>query len=115
MQNVLSGVEYLLICMQSNPGKPQAYYLKRLTIYKLGLRKFLALGSPANRNVSYFNRTSKYRNNLWSDLGKQEVKYDTAFGVKLKPKKSQMYLTTKGWNRANEARKKIGLAPFEKN
>ena len=114
MKTALTGVEYILICMQANPGKSQDYYLKRLAKYKLGLKTFLLLGSPRNRGVGYFNRSSRYRNVLWKNLAIEDVKYITWGGQKLRSKKSQMYLTTLGWNRANEARSKIGLDPYSK-
>lgn len=115
MKTALTGVEYILICMQANPGKSQDYYLKRLAKYKLGLKTFLQRGSPRNRGVGYFNRSSRYRNVLWKNLSIEDVKYITWGGQKLRSKKSQMYLTTLGWNRANEARSKIGLAPYNAN
>jgi len=115
MKNALNGVEYLLVCMQANPGKSQDYYLQRLAIYSLGIQRFKQRGSPRNRCIAYFNKTSRYRNVLWKDLAPQDVKYPTADGYKFRSKKSQMYLTTAGWNRANQARAKIGLAPVTQN
>jgi len=112
MKRALSGIEYLLICMQENQGLSQDYYLRRLAIYTLGIQEFKRRGSPRNRGISYFNRASRYNNVLWTDLAPKLVKYESATGNKMRPKKSQMYLTIYGWNRANEARKKIGLSPY---
>jgi hypothetical protein len=115
MKRALTGVEYLLICMQANSGQSQAYYLRRLAIYTLGLRKFNFLGSPSNIGVGYFNNSSRYKDVLWSDLAPKDVKYEVWCGQKLRAKKSQMHLTTAGWNRANSARAKIGLLPYTLN
>ena len=32
----LTGIEYLLVCIQANPGRSQRYYLRRLYRYKHG-------------------------------------------------------------------------------
>jgi hypothetical protein len=112
MKKALTGVEYLLICIQANPGKSQDYYLRRLAIYTLGIQKYKLLGSPRNRGVGYFNNSSRYKNVLWTDYApKTVICQEWGGGLKRHPRKSEMHLTTLGWDRANKAREKIGLSP----
>ena len=112
MKTTLTGIEYILICMQANPGESQDYYLRRLAKYKLGLKTYLVLGSPRNRGVGYFNRYSRYRNILWTNLSDETVPYQVWNATRLRSKKSKMHLTTLGWKRANKARLKLGLSPL---
>ena len=77
----LSGVDYLCLCMQHNPGKAKRYYLRSKNIYQHG-----------------------------SDWATAKVAVKDWMGrTGYQPRSCQMHLTRKGWARANEARKKLGL------
>lgn len=105
----LSGIEYLLVCIQSNPGKSQRYYLRRLHQYRYGYPDPYKGGS----NAGYF-RSPSYKNVLWVDQAEKNILCEAAWSrPKFKPKSSKMVLTKKGFNRANEARIKIGLKPLK--
>ena len=126
----LNGIEYLLISIQSNPGKSQRWHLRRKHMYQHGYPDFHKGGS----GCGYFSSPS-YRNVLWTDRsnedGTTQVKYGCSLSVNsmygsytgnsygghpryaYRSSSSQMHLTSFGWRRANEARKKIGLEPLE--
>ena len=125
----LNGIEYLLISIQSNPGKSQRWHLRRKYMYQHGRPDYHKGGS----GCGYFISPS-YRNVLWVDRSNrdsttQAIKYgcfasvNGTFGISdlpfsgypryaYKSSCSQMHLTSFGWRRANEARKKIGLDPL---
>ena len=125
----LNGIEYLLISIQSNPGKSQRWHLRRKYMYQHGVEDYHKGGS----GCGYFS-SSSYRNVLWTDRsnedGTAQVRYgcnnsvnsvflNTScgnryphYGYAYRTACSQMHLTWKGWLRANEARKKIGLDPI---
>ena len=108
----LSGIEYLLLSIQANPGKSQRWHLKRKHMYQHGRPDFHKGGSGSG----YFNSRS-YRNVLWRDWAPKPTKYECFNPVDriwpaYKSKSAQMHLTMSGWIRANEARIKLGLAPI---
>ena len=104
----LSGIEYLLVCMQANPGRSQRYYLRRLYEYKHNSI------DPHNggTNCGYFTNPS-YRCVLFEDVAPKNSRGRTWLGTKPKAHISQMQLTLAGHRRANAAREKIGLAPIQ--
>ena len=115
----LNGIEYLLLSIQSNPGKSQRWHLKRKHMYQHGRPDYHKGGT----NCGYFNSPS-YRNVTWRDWSKQTVFYYCHNPVDGRVKKNgmqyggtkskcaQMFLTEHGWNRANKSRQKIGLEPI---
>jgi hypothetical protein len=121
----LNGIEYLLLSIQSNPGKSQRWHLKRKYMYQHGRPDSHKGGS----GCGYFISPS-YRNVLWVDMSfgrATQVRYGCSSSVNsmfgsytgnaygdhpryaYRNSCSQMHLTPSGWRRANEARKKIGL------
>ena len=124
----LNGIEYLLLSIQSNPGKSQRWHLRRKYMYQHGVEDYHKGGSGAG----YF-RSPSYRNVLWIDRsnedGTTQTRYSCSESVNsvflntscgsryphysyaYKSSCSQMHLTSAGWRRANEARKKLGLEP----
>lgn len=104
----LKNIEYLLISIQSSPERSQRWHLRRLHRYRFGTEDYHR-GGFCN---GYFTSKS-YRDVLWTDVSPSTVKYRCAFGDMLKSKSARMVLTRRGWNRANEARKKLGLTPLE--
>ena len=127
----LNGIEYLLLSIQSNPGKSQRWHLRRKHMYQHGQPDWHKGGS----GCGYFSSPS-YRNVLWTDMSYQDdttqVKYGCCTSVNsvfvntdwhpsgyyryaYKSSCSQMHLTRRGWARANEARKKIGLDPIRRS
>ena len=124
----LSGIEYLLVSIQSNPGKSQRWHLRLKHMYQHGVEDYYKGGSGAG----YF-RSSSYRNVLWIDRSNEDsttqVRYSCSRSVNsvflntscgsryshysyaYRSACSQMHLTSAGWRRANEARKKLGLEP----
>ena len=113
-QNKLNGIEYLLLSIQSHPGKSQRFHLKRLHMYKHGRPDYHKGGT----NSGYFTSPS-YRNILWRDHAPMDVEFpcfvpsnpifNGGYGKGLRSKCGKMYLTMRGWERANQARVKIGL------
>ena len=93
----LTGIEYLLVCIQANPGQSQRYYLRRLHQYKHGTPD----PTGGSRGVGYFTSDS-YRDVLWRDQAPK----------KPKPSCSAMYLNSRGHQRADIARVKLGLKPL---
>ena len=129
----LNGIEYLLISIQSNPGKSQRWHLRRKYMYQHGRPDYHKGGS----GCGYF-RSPSYRNVLWHDRshwnGGTRVRYGCSRSVNstfwnsgplfgrypsyaYKSYSAQMYLTQAGWSRANDAREKLGLEPlpFDEN
>jgi len=108
----LSGVDYLCLKIQSNPGKAKRYYLRQKNIYQNGSD----YSNGGNGMSGYFRPGCFYDDNLWYDTAPNTVKVKNWMGqVGYQPRSSQMKLTRKGWNRANEARKKLGLEPLPYN
>ena len=118
----LNGIEYLLISIQSNPGKSQRWHLRRKYMYQHGVEDCHKGGSGAG----YF-RSESYRNVLWIDRSTTKTRYDCSRSVNSvfldtscgsryphsyahRSSCSQMHLTSAGWRRANEARKKLGVS-----
>ena len=125
----LNGIEYLLLAIQSDPGKSQRHYLRRLYMYQHGCPSY----NNGGTNNGYFTSKS-YRNVVWYDASSQHsVKYGCWLSVNsmygsytgnsyagyprytYRSNCSQMHLTPAGWIRANEARKIIGLEPIRAN
>ena len=111
----LSGVEDLLISIQSNPGKSQRWHLRRKHMYQHGRPDWHKGGS----GCGYFISPS-YRDTLWWDAARKSVEYTaynpvdgmTGHCKASKSKSARMYLTREGWHRANQARQKLGLDPL---
>jgi len=103
----LSGIEYLLVCIQSNPGRSQRYYLRRLYEYKHGTPD----PTGGSRGVGYFTSKS-YRGVLWYDAAPKNSRGRTFLGYKPKPSSSRIHLNNRGHRRADTARAKLGLKPF---
>jgi len=123
----LNGIEYLLLSIQSNPGKSQRWHLRRKYMYQHGVEDYHKGGSGAG----YF-RSPSYRDVLWIDRsnedGTTQARYNCSRSVNsvfrnissisvyphycyaYRSACSQMHLTSAGWDRANRARKKIGLS-----
>ena len=105
----LTGVEYLCLCMQANPGRSKRYYLRRKNIYQRGSDP----SNGANGNSGYFRPGTFYDGNLWCDYSTHSYKRrDWRGQSKIMSKSCEMHLTRKGWERANKARQKIGLKPL---
>ena len=108
----LSGVDYLCLKMQSNPGQSKRYYLRQKNIYQKG-------SDPSNGGsgmTGYFQPGCFYDENLWSDWSDTKVRRKDWIGNTVyHPKSCQMHLTRKGWDHANKARQKIGLKPLPFN
>ena len=118
-QNKLNGIEYLLLSIQSHPGKSQRFHLRRLHMYKHGRPDFHKGGT----NCGYFT-SSSYRNVLWKDWAPKHVFYECFVPVEegyrlvassryggMKSSSAEMHLTMSGWKRANKVRAKLGLEP----
>ncbi len=118
----LKGIEYLLLAIQSDPGKSQRHYLRRLYQYKHGVPSH----NNGGTNNGYFTSES-YRDVLWYDACyTAPVKYECMMSVNsvfrsyssskgshaYRSKCSAMRLTSQGHERANEVRKKLGLEPI---
>ena len=99
----LTGIEFLCLSIQANPGKSQRFHLKRLHRYKHGFND----PGKGNNCCGYFNSPS-YRDVLWFDNAAKTVYMGRG---KWKASTSRMYVTTAGHHRANEARKALGLEP----
>jgi len=123
----LKGIEYLLLAIQSDPGKSQRHYLRRLYQYNHSVPSH----NNGGTNNGYFTSPS-YRNVLWYDdsHGTQarygctksvnSVFLNTSCGNRYphywyayRSNCSAMKLTLSGHKRANEARKKLGLDPID--
>ena len=119
----LKGIEYLLLAIQSDPGKSQRHYLRRLYQYKHGVPSH----NNGGTNNGYFTSQS-YRGVLWYSTDyAAPVKYECMMSVNsvfrsyssskgsyaYKSKCSAMRLTSQGHKRANEVRKKLGLEPID--
>ena len=105
-QNKLKGIEYLLLSIQSHPGKSQRFHLRRLYIYQHGRQD----PHKGGTNCGYF-RSSSYRYVLWKDCAPQDIQYECWVPVDggFRSKSAQMHLTRQGWTRANKVRAKLGL------
>ena len=113
----LKGIEYLLLSIQSHPGKSQRFHLKRLHLYQHGRHDYHKGGT----NCGYFISPS-YRNILWRDHAPMDVEFpcwvpsnpifNGGYGKGLRSKSAEMHLTESGWKRANQVRTKIGLEPI---
>ena len=113
-QNKLNGIEYLLLSIQTYPGKSQRFHLRRLYTYQNGKQDYWKGGT----NCGYFT-SSSYRNVVWFDASDKTVEYEAynpvdgniSWGKASKSKCAQMHLTKYGIKRANDARIKLGLKP----
>jgi hypothetical protein len=122
----LKGIEYLLLAIQSDPGKSQRHYLRRLYQYKHGVPSY----NNGGTNNGYFTSDS-YRNVLWYDDARgAQVRYGCSdsvnsvflntsdgnryphYGYAYKSKCSVMKLTLSGHERANKVRETLGLDPI---
>ncbi len=126
----LKGIEYLLLAIQSDPGKSQRHYLRRLYQYKHGVPSY----NNGGTNNGYFTSPS-YRGVLWyDDSHGDQVRYgctksvnsvnsmflNTSCGNRYphywyayRSKCSAMKLTLSGHERANKVREKLGLEPID--
>ena len=113
-QNKLNGIEFLLLSIQSHPGKSQRWHLRRKHMYQHGRPDYHKGGSGCGYFVS-----PSYRDVVWFDASNKTVEYkaynpvdgNTSWGKASKSKCAQMHLTKYGIKRANEARIKLGLKP----
>ena len=112
----LNGIEYLLLSIQSRPGKSQRWHLRRKHMYQHGRPDYHKGGSGCGYFVS-----PSYRNVVWFDASRKDVEYtaynpvdgyDNTCNKATKSKCAQMHLTWDGWLRANKARQKLGLEPM---
>ncbi len=116
----LNGIEYLLLSIQSNPGKSQRWHLRRKHMYLHGRPDYHKGGS----GCGYFTSPS-YRNVVWYDASYPDVFYYCSNPVDgrvkkngmqyggTKSKSAEMHLTEHGWKRANKVRRKLGLKPVQ--
>ena len=106
----LSGVDYLCLKMQSNPGQSKRYYLYHKNVYQHGHDP----SKGGSGMTGYFQPGCFYDENLWTDCSDdRSVKRKDCYGrTRYHPKSCRMYLTEKGWDRANAARQKLGLEPI---
>jgi len=123
----LKGIEYLLLAIQSDPGKSQRHYLRRLYQYNHGVPSY----NNGGTNNGYFT-SSSYRDVLWyDDSHETQVRYgcsksvnsvflNTSCGNRYphywyarRSKCSAMKLTLSGHERANKVREKLGLEPID--
>ena len=117
----LMSIEYLLISIQSHPGKSQRWHLKRLHMYKHSRPDYHKGGSSCGFFIS-----PSYRNVLWKDWAPKGTFYECfvpADHVRFletptgrlaggyKSSSAEMHLTMSGWTRANKIRVKLGLEP----
>ena len=121
----LNGIEYLLLSIQSNPGKSQRWHLRRKYMYQHGRPDYHKGGSGCGYFVS-----PSYRDVLWFDASQEagvgRVRYECFSSVNesyyspscsgytrraFKTKCSHLHLTPEGWSRANKVRQKLGLDP----
>ena len=105
----LSGVEYLCMKMQSNPGETKRYYLRQKNIYQHGSD----YSKGANGMSGYFRPGCFYDGYLWNDWSVEKARCKDWLGRTVyHPKACEMHLTQYGWKRANIARAKLGLEPL---
>lgn len=102
---ILTGIEFLCLSIQANPGESQRFHLKRLHRYKHGFND----PGKGNNCCGYF-RSSSYRDVLWFDQAPQTQYMGRG---KWKASSSRMYIKGRGNDRANVARQKLGLSPIE--
>ena len=108
----LSGVEYLCMVMQSNPGQSKRYYLKRKNTYQNGSDP----SGGGNGMTGYFQPGCFYDGYLWNNYSSHSyIRKDWRGRRKSVPISCQMHLTQYGWKRANIARKKLGLETLPYN
>ena len=98
-------IDFLLLSMLENPGQSQRFHTRRLHLWQHGTEDHHSGGT----NIAYFNNKKYYRDILFTDVSRKTVKYDAYFGTKMKSRNSQMHLTIRGFNRANQLRIKLGL------
>ena len=102
---ILTGIQFLCLSIQSNPGKSQRFHLKRLHRYKHGFDD----PGRGNNCCSYFISPS-YRDVLWFNQA-QETAYIGR--KKWRAPSHRLFVTGRGNERANEARMKLGLSLIE--
>ena len=98
-------IDFLLLSMLENPGQSQRFHTRRLHLWQHNTEDHHSGGT----NIAYFNNRKYYRDILFTDVSRKTVKYDSYFGTKMKSRNSQMHLTIRGFNRANQLRIKLGL------
>ena len=98
-------IDFLLLSMLENPGQSQRFHTRRLFKWQHGTEDHHSGGT----NIAYFNNRKYYRDILFTDVSRKTVKVDSYFGTKMKSRNSQMHLTIRGFNRANQLRIKLGL------
>jgi hypothetical protein len=102
----LNGVDYLVLKLYLNPGCSQRFLRRELNKYKNGPTR-----TSSDNYGMYFRRNSRYRDVLWTDLAHTSVWDHMPFGTSWarKPKKSELYLTTKGHARALDIIDRLGV------
>ena len=98
-------IDFLLLSILENPGQSQRFHTRRLHLWQHKTEDHHSGGT----NIAYFNNKKYYRDILFTDVSPQTVKYDSYFGTQTKSKQSQIYLTIRGFDRANKLRIKLGL------
>lgn len=110
----LNNVEYLLIKIAANPGQSQRFFRKALYNYRNGFQSYNT-GDSYGQYFRVLNRWEKqrYMNVLWKDVAPKDVADPmvSPWGIrgKMKPKRSQIFLTNVGYRRLGEVRRKLGI------
>ena len=98
-------IDFLLLSMLENPGQSQRFHTRRLFKWQHGIEDHHSGGT----NIAYFNNRKYYRDILFTDVSRKTVEYYNYFGPQMKSRNSQMHLTIRGFDRANQLRIKLGL------
>ena len=104
----LSGIDFLCLAIQSDPGRSQRHYLRRLHVYKWGYED----PHKGSTCCGYFTN-DRYRDRLWKDVAPKTSGCRAWMGWKPCSASAQMHLTWVGWARANSVRERLGLEPLE--
>jgi len=117
-KRALNNVEFLCLKMQAHPGQSGRYYRRALSVYHG------AVNSKGEQMSAYFHTEPKTPHcrvhyqvgRYYVDTAERTVR-ERAYGFSttefvFKPVKSEWTLTGKGWEKANQARVKLGLKPI---
>lgn len=114
-QRALNNVEFLCLKMQAHPGESGRFYRRALSAYHG------SLGTGENHNNYFLPEPKCWHTRKHYQVGRYYV--DTAERTKRcgglgtatnlrVPVKGEWTLTGKGWEKANQARVKLGLRPI---
>ena len=98
-------IDFLLLSILENPGQSQRFHTRRLFKWQHGVEDHHSGGT----NIAFFNNRDYYRDILFTDVSRKTVKYYSAYGDQMKSRNSQMHLTIRGFDRANQLRIKLGM------